>query len=261
MSNNEKVPFLSVIIPCYNEEKNLKRGVLEEVRQYLEKQAYPWEVIVVNDESTDNSKQLIEQHISGMPSFSLFDIPHGGKPAAVWSGIRKAKGDIALFIDMDQSTPISELDKLLPWYKQGFDVVIGSRGSVRSGYSPLRKAGSFVFLNFRRLFLLHNIRDTQCGFKSARRQAALDIFPRLQFLENTERPSGWKVTAYDVELLYLFAGAGYRIKEVDVDWFNRDESDTKGKKGEMARYIHESVDMVKELVNIKLRRLRGGYDK
>ena len=55
--------------------------------------------------------------------------------------------------------------------------------------------------------------------------------------------------------------AGYRIKEVDVDWFNRDESDTKGKKGDLARYIHESVDMVKELVKIKLRQLRGGYKK
>ena len=261
MPSSEQVPFVSVIIPCYNEENNLKKGVLEEVRQYLEYQKYPWEVIIVNDESTDNSKYFIEQFISDKPAFYLFDIPHGGKPAAVWSGIRKAKGGIVLFIDMDQSTPINELDMLLPWYEQGFDVVIGSRGSVRSGYSILRKAGSFVFLNFRRLFLLHQIRDTQCGFKSARRQAALDIFPRLQFFENVERPAGWKVTAYDVELLYLFERAGYRIKEVDVDWFNRDESDTKGKKGELERYIHESVDMVKELFNIKLREFRGGYDK
>jgi dolichyl-phosphate beta-glucosyltransferase len=261
MSSAKQIPFVSVIIPCYNEENNLKRGVLEDVRQYLEKQAYHWEVIVVDDESTDNSKYLIEQFISDTQDFYLFDIPHGGKPAAVWAGIRKATGEIVLFIDMDQSTPIKELDRLLPWYGQGFDVVIGSRGSVRSGYSFLRKAGSFVFLNFRRLFLLHSIRDTQCGFKSARRQAALEIFPRLQFFENAERPAGWKVTAYDVELLYLFERAGFRIKEVDVDWFNRDESDTKGKKGEVERYIHESVDMVKELVNIKLRQFRGGYNK
>ncbi len=261
MPSNDQIPFVSVIIPCYNEEKNLKKGVLEEVRQYLAKQAYPWEVIIVNDESTDNSKYLIGQFISDKPAFSLFDIPHGGKPAAVWAGIEKAKGEIVLFIDMDQSTPINELGRLLPWYERGFDIVIGSRGSVRSGYSFLRKAGSFVFLNFRRLFLLHNIHDTQCGFKSARRQAALEIFPRLQFFEVAERPTGWKVTAYDVELLYLFERAGYRIKEVDVDWFNRDESDTKGKKGELGRYIHESVDMVKELIKIKLRQLRGGYNK
>jgi glycosyltransferase involved in cell wall biosynthesis len=255
------MPFVSVIIPCYNEEKNLKKGVLEEVRQYLEDQTYLWEVIIVNDESTDDSKHLIEQFILDKPAFSLFEIPHGGKPAAVWAGIGKARGEIVLFIDMDQSTPINEVDRLLPWYEQGFDVVIGSRGSVRSGYSLLRKAGSFVFLNFRRLFLLHNIRDTQCGFKSARRQAALDIFPRLQFFENTEKPTGWKVTAYDVELLYLFERAGYRTKEVDVHWFNRDESDTKGKKGELARYVHESVDMVKEIINIKLRQYRGGYKR
>ena len=118
---------------------------------------------------------------------------------------------------MDQSTPIAELDKLLPWYEQGFDVVIGSRNTEREGSSLIRKVGSYVFLTLRRLFLLRDIVDTQCGFKLFRRSAALEVFPHLEFLRHGEKPSGWKVTAYDVELLYLLDKAGYRIREVDVN--------------------------------------------
>lgn len=254
--------FISVIIPCYNEEKNLQKGVLSEVYQYLSKQAYSWEVIIVNDESTDNSKQLIEDFIRDKSGFALFDIPHGGKPAGVWAGIQKAQGEIVLFTDMDQSTPIQELGKLLPWYEQGFDIVIGSRGATREGFSLLRKIGSFTFRNFRRLLLLRQINDTQCGFKSCRRQIALDIFPRLQIFQHLQKPTGWKVTAYDVELLYLFDKAGCRIKEAPVTWHNYDQSDTKAQQeGEAARYIRESIEMVQEVIRVRLNQLRGRYDR
>jgi len=255
------MPIISVIIPCYNEEKNLERGVLDEVYEYLKRQDCAWEVIVVNDESTDGSKGLIERFVAGKEQFYLFDIPHGGKPAAVWAGIQQARGGIVLFTDMDQSTPIEELGKLLPWYGRGFDVVIGSRGSAREGFSVVRKAGSFVFRTLRSLFLLRDIRDTQCGFKSCRREAALEIFPRLQFFRLQERPAGWKVSAYDVELLYLFERAGYRIKEVVVRWSNRDESETKGQGGELRRYVNESVEMAKEVARIKVNQVRGVYEQ
>jgi dolichyl-phosphate beta-glucosyltransferase len=254
-----KEPYISVIIPCYNEERNLKRGVLDEVRQYIAGQDYAWEVIIVNDESTDNSRGLIEDFVKDAASFSLFDIPHGGKPAAVWAGIQKAKGEIVLFADMDQSTPIYELGKLLPWYEKGFDVVIGSRGAAREGFSIVRRIGSVVFRAFRRLFLLRDISDTQCGFKSCRREAAQRVFPRLQFFKQEDKPSGWKVSAYDVELLYLFERCGYSVKEVEVEWQNRDESDTKGQSGELARYFKESTEMVKEIVRVKLNQLKGLY--
>jgi dolichyl-phosphate beta-glucosyltransferase len=261
MSDKETIPAVSVIIPCYNEEKNLKSGVLDEVYSYLKGRVYAYEVIVVNDESTDNSRRFIEDFISDKPEFSLHDIPHGGKPAAVWRGIQEAKGEIVLFADMDQSTPISELGRLLPWYEQGFDVVIGSRGSTRSGFSILRKLGSSVFRGFRSLFMLKDIRDTQCGFKSCWRMAALDIFPRLQILRDTEKPKGWRVTAYDVELLYLFESAGYRIKEVEVEWHNRDISDTKSKSGELGRYVSESIEMALEIIRVRLNKARGAYNK
>jgi dolichyl-phosphate beta-glucosyltransferase len=253
-------PVVSVIIPCYNEAKNLERGVLDEVYQYLAQQDYAWEVVIVNDESTDNSASLIQRFIAGKERLALFDIPHGGKPAAIWAGIQQAKGDVVLFTDMDQSTPIVELGQLLPWYAQGYDMVIGSRGSAREGFSIVRKLGSFVFRTLRGLFLLRGIADTQCGFKLCRRQVALEIFPRLEFFRAQEKPKGWKVTAYDVEMLFLIEKAGYRIKEVVVSWSNRDRSDTKSQSSDMSRYINESVDMARQVIRVKLNDLRGLYD-
>jgi dolichyl-phosphate beta-glucosyltransferase len=261
MVTEKQTPTISVIIPCYNEQKNLERGVLDEVCQYLKGQALPWEMVIVNDESTDNSKSLIERFVQDRENCSLFDIPHGGKPAAIWEGIQRARGEAVLLTDMDQSTPIYELDKLLPAYGEGFDVVIGSRQTTREGSSPLRQIGSVVFLSLRRLVLLREITDTQCGFKLCRRQVALQVFPHLEFLRQEERPAGWKVTAFDVEFLYLVDRAGYRIKEVLVSWRNRDESDTKGQQGDLARYINESLNMAREVTRVKLNQIRGFYDE
>jgi dolichyl-phosphate beta-glucosyltransferase len=253
-------PTISVIIPCYNEERNLESGVLDEVYQYLVEQALSWEVVIVNDASTDNSRALIERFIEDKENFSLIDISHGGKPSAVWAGIQQSSGEMVLFTDMDQSTPIHELDRLLPWYQQGFDVVIGSRQTIREGTSPVRKIGSVVFLSLRRLALLRDIADTQCGFKLCRRQVALEIFPHLEFLRKEEKPTGWKVTAFDVEFLYLVERSGYQIKEVLVSWRNRDQSDTKSQQGELARYFNESINMAQEVTRVKLNQIRGFYD-
>jgi dolichyl-phosphate beta-glucosyltransferase len=178
----------------------------------------------------------------------------------VWAGIQQASGEMVLFTDMDQSTPIHELDRLLPWYQQGFDVVIGSRQTIREGTSPVRKIGSVVFLSLRRLALLRDIADTQCGFKLCRRQVALEIFPHLEFLRKEEKPTGWKVTAFDVEFLYLVERSGYQIKEVLVSWRNRDQSDTKSQQGELARYFNESINMAQEVTRVKLNQIRGFYD-
>ena len=251
---------VSVIIPCYNEEKNLERGVLDQVFQYLRHQAYSWEVIIADDGSTDNSRALVERFIAGKEGFTLVDLPHGGKPAALWGGMRQATGEVVLLTDMDQSTPIGELEALLPWYGEGFDIVIGSRGTSREGFSLLRQVGSVVFRTMRSLFLLRGIRDTQCGFKLFRRDLVLQIFPRLEFFKQ-ERPTGWKVTAYDVELLYLFDRAGYPIKEIVVEWENRDESDTKGHRSEFERYMRESISMAREVLRVNVNRIQGLYDK
>jgi dolichyl-phosphate beta-glucosyltransferase len=254
-------PVVSVIIPCYNEAKNLERGVLDEVYQYLAQQDYGWEVIIVNDESTDTSKSLVERFITGKGNFILLDIPHGGKPAAIWAGLQKAQGEMVLTTDMDQSTPMGELGKLLPWRAQGYDVVIGSRGTAREGFSLVRKAGSFVFGTLRGLVVLRNIADTQCGFKLYRRQVVLKYFPYLEVIRHKEKLSGWKVTAFDIELLFLIEKAGYRIKEVVVTWSNRDTSDTKSQGSDLARYVNESLDMAQQVMRVKLNQLKGVYDK
>ncbi len=253
-------PRLSVIIPCWNEQKNLESGVLAEVEAYLSGLALRWEVIIVDDGSTDRSPELLQDFVRARAGFSLVTCAHAGKPRAIWEGIQRARGEIVLFTDMDQSTPIREFDRLLPWYGENFAVVIGSRGLRRSGTTLIRKLGSFLFLSLRQLILLPNIRDTQCGFKSCRREAAIEIFPKLQALQAGDEPVGWKVTAYDVELLYLFARAGYRIKEVQVEWRNRDRSNTKQDGQARSNYLHESIEMAREVLRVKLNQIKGLYD-
>jgi hypothetical protein len=88
----------------------------------------------------------------------------------------------------------------------------------------------------------------------------LEIFPHLEFLRKEEKPTGWKVTAFDVEFLYLVERSGYQIKEVLVSWRNRDQSDTKSQQGELARYFNESINMAQEVTRVKLNQIRGFYD-
>ena len=250
---------LSIVIPCYNEENNLKQGVLTQVYDYLKDQSYDWEVLICNDESTDNSLELVKQISSKYKNFKVLDLPHGGKPSAVWGGIKQAKYPIVLFTDMDQSTPIKEVAKLLPFFDQGFDVVIGSRGAVREGNSFVRKLMAGAFLLGRRAVILHNIIDTQCGFKAIKTDLAKKIFPELQFFKDKTDNKGWRVSAFDVELLFMAQKWGHRVKEVPVKWHDEDVSLTKGNMA--ARYKKESVQMLQEIIRIKTNDLKGFYDK
>ena len=250
---------VSIIIPCYNEEKNLKNGVLTQVYNFLKSQEFKWEVLLCNDASTDSSLKLLKNFSSKHKNFKVLNLPHGGKPSAVWGGIQKAKYPIVLFTDMDQSTPLSESLKLLPYFDKNYDVVIGSRGVQREGNSLLRKIGGKVFLFGRRLFLLPNIIDTQCGFKAIKTDLAKKIFPQLQFFKQKNNDSGWRVSAFDVELLFMAQKWGYKIKEVVVMWKNEDQSDTKGNLD--ARYRKESIQMLSEIIRVKYNDLRGLYDQ
>jgi dolichyl-phosphate beta-glucosyltransferase len=250
---------ISIIIPCYNEENNIKNGVLSEVDDFLKTQKFEWEVIVCNDESTDNSLKLIKEFVAKHKGFRVLDLPHGGKPSAVWGGIKEAKYPLILFTDMDQSTPLKEINKLLPFFDKNYDVVIGSRGVSREGNTLLRKIGGAVFLTFRRILLLHNITDTQCGFKMFKTDVAKDLFPNLQFFKDKSDKKGWRVSAFDVELLFMAQKWGYKIKEVEVDWRNEDTSDTKGDSG--ARYKKESMQMINEIKRVLINNFKGVYDK
>ena len=250
---------VSIIIPCYNEENNLKSGVLTEVYDFLKGQNFTWEVVVCNDESTDNSLKLVKEFVSKHKGFRVLDLPHGGKPSAVWGGIKEAKYPIILFTDMDQSTPLKELNKLLPFFDQGYNVVIGSRGVSREGNSLIRKIMANGFLFARRLFLLPQIIDTQCGFKAIKTDLAKKIFPNLQFFKDKTDKKGWRVSAFDVELLFMAQKWGNKIKEVDVDWKNEDLSTTKGDNN--TRFKKESKQMIQEIIRVKRNDLQGVYDQ
>lgn len=245
---------VSIVIPNYNEKENLQRGVLNQVHQYLQKASFDWEVIISDDGSKDGSREMAQEFSKTYKGFQVLENPHGGKAAAVWAGIKKAKKDIVLFTDMDQSTPISEIEKLLPYYDQNYDIVFGSRGRKRDA-SFVRKVMAFSFLTFRRIFLLRSVVDTQCGFKSFRTKVAKELFPKLEILQKQREAKGWVVSAFDVELLFLGEKAGYKLKEVKVNWKDRDVSTGKGK-----NFITESLDMLKQILRVKKNDLLGRYD-
>jgi len=246
-------PFLSVIIPCYNEEKNLKRGVLDEVENYLKNQKYQSEVIISDDESIDGSLEFIKNYLELHPRFKLLQNKHAGKPFAIRAGVQKAQGEIILFTDMDQSAPIKEFDKLLPFFKKGFEVVIGSRGQKREGFSILRLIGSNIFRLIRQKLLLKNIIDTQCGFKAFKNKVARDLFSRLLIFKEARKTKGWKVGAFDVELLFIAQKMGFKIAEVVVGWEDKDV-------GRKKKYFKESKEMLTEILRVKLNDLKGKYD-
>lgn len=249
-------PYLSIVVPCYNERENLMHGVLEEMDAYLRPQAFSYEVIVSDDGSTDDSRELVRERIESLPGFRLLENPHGNKPWAVWHGIQAARGEVVLFTDMDQSTALDQWDRLAPCFGEGYDIAIGSRGSERENFGALRQLGSWVFRTFRRLFLLRGISDTQCGFKAMRAPVARRIFPMLEAIRSPRQVTGWKVTAFDVELLFLGELAGYRIAEVSVEWANRDVSVGKGKS-----YVAESIEMAEQVLRVKLNHWRGEYNE
>ncbi len=250
--------YLSITIPCYNEKENLKRGVLSEVWKYLKKQDYSWEVIVSDDGSTDGSLKLVRSFARKHKGFRVLENKHKGKPWALWQGIKAVKGKYILFADMDQSTPIDQLGKLLSWLKKGHEVVIGSRGIERKNFPFFRKIGAAVFRNFRKSLLLPQINDTQCGFKLFKTKVAKEIFPKLEVLK--KHGSGWTVTSYDVELLFIIDKLGIKIKEAIVDWEDRDVSLGKGK-SYIARYFKESKEMFGQILKVKLNDWQGKYDE
>ncbi len=247
--------LVSIILPNYNEAANLQRGVLQHLRQYLKSQKYAWEVIVSDDGSTDGSPALIEKFTQANPNFHLLKNKHAGKPYALRAAINIAKGKFVLFTDMDQSTPITELGKLLPWTEKGYKIVIGSRGARRTDAAFYRQLASLVFLLARRLIILPEIKDTQCGFKLTETILAKKIFSHIRIFGRANNAIGWKVTAYDVEMLHIAKKLGEKIKEVRVVW--KDEDTSEGKK---RNFVKESYEMLLEIMRVRVNDLLGKYD-
>ena len=244
-------PFLSVVIPAYNEEYNLRTGVLDSVYDYLSRQKFIWEILFVDDGSTDGTAKLAEDFAKKHSNFFVLKEPHRGKAGTVTAGILKAKGEIVLFTDTDQATPIDQLKKILPKFKEGFDVVIGSRHG-REGAPIIRKVMAFGFSFLRLIVLRLPFKDTQCGFKAFSSNSADEIFKRLEIFSSKNRSKGASVTAgFDLEILYVARKLGYKIAEVPVDWHH--------KEGTKVDPIKDSIEGLRGLIMVRLNALQGKY--
>ena len=238
-------PFLSIIIPAYNEENRLPNS-LEQVFHFLENQPYASEVIVVENGSTDKTFEIASSFAQKHKNLSVIHNEQRGKGGAVLRGVREAQGEYVFICDADLSMPIKEINKFLPPALTDFDIAIGSReapGSVRYNEPYYRHLTGRVFNTLIRLMVLPKLQDTQCGFKCMRAVVAGDIF-RFQTL------TGW---AFDVELLYIAHHRGYRILEIPIDWhFNADSK---------VRVLRDAWRMFVDLLVIRWNAMRGLYDR
>lgn len=213
--------FLSVIIPAYNEEKRIAK-TLQSVDAYLKKQSYDYEILVVNDGSRDKTAEVIREAASRMASLRLIDnIANHGKGWVVRQGMLQAQGRICLFMDADNSTTIDQVANFLPYFEQGYDLVIGSRrmkGAVIAVKQPwTRDLLGGVFRLAVHAIVPVGVTDSQAGFKAFSRRAVEVIFPRQTI-------SRW---AFDVEILAMARKMGLKVKEAPIIWTNDTESHVK----------------------------------
>jgi len=228
--------FLSVVIPAYNEAHRIA-NTLEKIREYLDRQDFSSEIIVVSDGCTDLTDQYAIESLKNRPNFRLLSrVENKGKGYSVKEGILHSRGRLILFTDADLSTPIEELDNFLPWADE-YHVLIGSRAmpdsNIQVHQSFLRENMGKTFNLFVRLLVLRGIKDTQCGFKLFQRQAALDVFRRVKL-------TGF---SFDVEALYVSRKLGYRIKQIPVIWRNSPES--------RVHVFTSSAEMFRDLFRIR----------
>lgn len=233
------MPFLSVVVPAYNEEERLPR-TLEGLHEYYSRQSYTYEVVVVSDGSRDSTRQLVETFAQTHPGFRVIEYhPNHGKGYAVRTGILGTDGELVLFCDADLATPQEETEKLLTHMQQGADVAIGSR--------PLRESRLEVRQPFYRemlgrafnkavqLLAVPGIDDTQCGFKLFTRKCAQDVFSRCKV-------DGF---SFDIEALIIARDLGYRIDEVPIRWRHQE--------GSKVSLLRDGVRMLRDLVKMRLK--------
>jgi dolichyl-phosphate beta-glucosyltransferase len=238
---------LSVIIPAYNDEDRIS-GTLEAVDRYLKKQNYGYEIIVVSDGSKDNTAGVVEKIIPKTANLRLIaNKENRGKGYVVRQGLLQAAGEIRLFTDSDNSTPIEQVEKMFPFFSQGYDIVIGSRDVKGAKLDPPQPAlRRFLGEGFG--FLANiitgtwGIADTQCGFKAMTVKAVEDIIPRCKI----DR------FAFDPEILVIAKTLKYKIKEMPVLWKNDLRSTVK---------FSSMVKMFRDLFQIRINLISGVYGK
>ena len=240
----EDPPLLSLIIPAFNEGARLPT-TLPQIVEYLQAQQFTSEVIVVDNNSSDETARIAEEFAAEYPFIRVLSESRQGKGAAVRTGMMAAMGEYIFMADADLSMPITEIKKFLPPVLEGYDVGIASRevpGAVRYNEPAYRHLMGRVFNLIVKIIAVPGYQDTQCGFKSFRRSVALDI------LEG-QTIDGW---AFDVELLYIARRRGYEIVEVPIDWYYHANS--------RISPLKDAIEMVREVVRIRLNGWKGIYD-
>lgn len=236
-------PFVSIVIPAYNEEARLPHS-LELIAAFAQAQPYSVEVVVVDNNSSDGTRAIVETFAAQAPYVRVLFEGAQGKGAAVRTGMLAARGAYRFICDADLSMPIDEVGRFLPPTLSDFDVAIGSReapGAIRYDEPWHRHVMGRVFNTIVRLFAVHGFQDTQAGFKMFRAEAAEALFP-LQTLD------GW---SFDVEVLFIAQQRGYRIVEIPIPWYYK--SNTR------IHPLRDSIDMFTDVLRIRWNALRGRY--
>jgi len=231
---------LSVVVPCYNEEQRLPRTI-ELIERYLDARGEPYELILVDDGSADETRKVMDEAAARHPAVKIVLLPKNrGKGRALAEGVQVSRGETVLVTDADLSTPIDELPKLEAALAKGAGVAIGSRavrGSRVELAQPIyRVLMGKVFNLIVQAVLLPGIWDTQCGFKLFRGDIARDVFAGLT-------TDGF---GYDPEVLYLAKKKGMRIAEVPVVW--RNSAPTK------VSAVRSSLDMFRHVLRVRFRK-------
>jgi len=211
-------PYLSVIIPAYNEAKRLPLTLID-VDKHLSAVEYSYEILVVNDGSKDNTAEIVRKMTGTIKNLKLVDNDtNKGKGGVVRQGMLVAQGDVRLFMDADNSTSVDQFATMMPHFSGAggarYDVVIGSRSAKGSKLEPAepmyRSIPGKIGNLWIQMLLLPGLWDTQCGFKAFTEEAAGKVFALLKI-------TGW---GFDVEALVLAKKFGYTIKEIPVHWVN-----------------------------------------
>ncbi|MFA6533524.1 MAG: glycosyltransferase [Patescibacteria group bacterium] len=246
---------ISLIIPCYNEEANIQKGVLDKIGNYTARDERFSEVIIVDDGSSDSSKTVIRnKYLKIYPKFRLIQNSHQGKAFAVLTGIKQAKYEYVIFSDIDLATPIDEVEKLIVKTKEGGQIIIGSRNNSRAGAPLLRKIMAKGLIFIRNMIIgLKGIKDTQCGFKLFEKKAAFKIIDKLQVFHNKRNAKESSVSAgFDIEFIFLGQKLGYKIIEVPVVWRHVETKNV--------NFIRDTIETLVDILKIKLLDLQGKYN-
>jgi dolichyl-phosphate beta-glucosyltransferase len=236
-------PNLSVVIPAYNEDARIHR-TLDRVVPYLRARGLPFEILIVDDGSSDRTAASVESRPE--PEIAVIRLGrNSGKGAAVRRGALASRGALMLLTDADLSAPIEELERLEAALARGADVACGSRGlrdsQIVQSQPVYRRQMGNIFNHILRLLGLTSLHDTQCGFKLFRGEASREVFSRCSI-------DGF---AFDVECLYLAERLGYRVAEVPVAWAHVPES--------RVRLTADSAHMLADALRIRLAAWMGRY--